>query len=305
MSFDGNDDRQLDQALREIDSLAAENAAAQGDGTSPDLTVLLNAGDEAAAMPSGGEAGAEVVETEEQRQKRMDDLARRRELLRQRAQRQRDRGRRELERETSGAIGLVVKVSLNDRSIASHYERFAGLIDNAVYVLGRRGALVLGVERSEKLMEQAQELISAYAFMASEAQRSTDALVAEQSAAQLEWETPTYQKPTLELEVHVKSKAGAKIAAAAHQWDRAIYNLSVMSWNDTASDSQIDDARQRERNALGRVFNFMSQIVTGMRKATQPNETAVRNTRNDGGGSGPGTEVVEPGDAGERTTSSS
>jgi hypothetical protein len=250
------DEDQIGQTLREIDEVAAQAALAGAEQP--------GSGDSAEGHQQAGDGNE--PQTEEQQQA---DRKRREEWLRERAKNQRARGRRELERSFVGVVGLQAKVTLNDRALASHFERFAGLVDNTIYLTGRRGALVLGAENAETLLSKINELIDAYADMAAEAERSTAALMADRAAATLDWVVPTYQRTALEMDLHIKTKAGAKLLRAAHEWDKAIYNLSVLAWNDEAKESQIDEARRNERNALARIFNFAVQIVVGIRRATQ------------------------------------
>lgn len=264
------DDGQIDQTLNEIDAVAHQ-------------AQLATEADSANAADDAGSTGAQdattsaepVEETEEARVEREAERLRRAQTLRDRAKRQRDRGRRELERTFVGVVGLQSKVTINDRALASHFVRFAGLIDNTVYLLGRRGALVLGADKAEKLLEKLQELVQVYVDMGAEALRSTAALVETRSAATLDWVVPTYQNAVLEMDLHIKTKLGAKLVRGAHDWDKAIYNLSILSWNEEAKESQIDEARRNERNALARAFNFTLQIITGLRRATQSTSTGT------------------------------
>ncbi len=287
-------DKELDEALQEIDLAAMQaQAVAQGNAAQDGLH-------------SGGEAGvataADVGEagelTEEQRAQREAEQAGRRERLRNRAVRQRQRGRKELERTYVGVLGVTTRVTLNDRSVASHFERFAGLIDNTLYLLARRGALVLGPEKSQQLQDKLAELVQIYADMGAEAVSSTGALIKDYSAATLEWLEPTYQQAALDLEFHVKTKVGSKLVRASHNWDKAIYNLAVLAWNDKADDAQREEAVRKERDALKSAFDFTFQVLMGLRGATQaasPRRGAPRGAATDNGEQGGAAAVAGEG----------
>lgn len=258
-------DKHLNDAISEIDEIAAQAriAVQQGDALPRQAAALASSDVQDKASSDEPQEGSEKSEEEERES--------RRETLRNRAKRQRSRGRRELGRTFTGALSVETDLKLNDQAIASHFERFFGLIDNTLYLIARRGAVILGPDKSEKLMDKVEELIDEYASTASTSLRSSTALLVDGEKANFDWIVPKYQKEALAIQVHVKTRLGLKIVSAFKEWDQVVHNLSVLAWNEMGSDSQVDEARRVERNAIGAIFRFILEIVIGIQRSTQAN----------------------------------
>ena len=261
-----------DQTLPPVGALSEADAAIQEIDQAAQLaTDSLQVFEGVALVPTSAVTpGVTPVKDEPNRESRAKFYAKR-------SEDQKKRGRAELTKTYVGALSMKKTLKVNDVNIASSAERFLGLIDLAIYTYNRRGAPILGVAATEKILDQMQELVTNYSTKASDARQQAAELTRASKEALLDladWLEPEYTSFALNADVHVKSPMSATLLTAVMNWDKAIHDLSVLHWNGKADAAQYAQLKSEERRELSALFRFAVKSLQGLRKASNPEKKA-------------------------------
>lgn len=190
------------------------------------------------------------------------------EAFRARAQRQRQRGKRDLERRYSGVASVLTKVKLNERVIGSSFQRYFSSIENGIYVIGRRGEIFVGEAAAAKIVEKIEGML----------EDISRELVSDEEAIKIQYEVastatgfvkPDYIGAAAEHEVQIRTRSGLKAVSLFQRYDALLQRVQAMYWNGHIEDTHVQDVELRCKRQFQKLFNFIRSSINGMyRKGT-------------------------------------
>ncbi|MBK4736069.1 hypothetical protein [Noviherbaspirillum pedocola] len=190
------------------------------------------------------------------------------EAFRARAQKQRQRGKRDLERRHSGVASVLKTVVLNERVIGSSFQRYFSSIENGIYVIGRRGEIFVGEAAAAKIVEKIEDMLESI----------SQELVSEEEAIKIQYEVastatgfvkPDYIGAAAEHEVQIRTRSGLKAVGLFMRYDALLQKVQAMYWNGHIEDTYVQDIELRCKRQFQKLFNFIRSSINGMyRKGT-------------------------------------
>lgn len=208
--------------------------------------------------------------SEEERSAR--DAARTKMLV-ERARRQRNRGREEMDRVYAGVLVVDQKLEVFDPHLASSVVRFLALTDKTLHLLARVGAQYMNDTQVAQLSEEIQSKIGEYARQAQQVFTAAEELRKKRCEENLMWLEPHYSKAMLSTIFAVKSRHILVLADAVSKWDEAIRLMSEMEFNGFMSHSQVSTLRLTERRLFSDINRFCISVVTGMSRRSMDDAT--------------------------------
>ena len=186
----------------------------------------------------------------------------------QRANRQKDAGFKELQRDYV-ALAIEFDLVLYDVNVASSAERFLGLVDRANFIIGRSGQNILGEQSWRQVVDSLGALTDNYVAQAAEAMRVSTALIEDAKNESFDWIEPSYASSAFNLKLRLKHRNSVKLAKAMMQFDEAIKLLSIAEWNGKAEGEQVSVLRKRERNLFKVIFVASAKSMIGLQKKSR------------------------------------
>lgn len=185
------------------------------------------------------------------------------ENFRRRAERQRKRGVADLNRRYSGVASRIVNVTLNERAIGSAFQRHFPVIENGIYVIGRRGEMFLGALAAEKIMDRLKEMISeAEAELRVKEAETENALSVVQSAS--DFIAPEYTSAAATHEVQVRTPMALTAMKIFERYDAVLAKMQALLWNQGIDQQFIEDTELQAKRAVQKLSRFTSSTVRGM-----------------------------------------
>lgn len=258
-SPDLNAQTQAQQALDELDDaarLASES---------------LN--QNAAAGTASADAPDDALESEEERAARNAERVKR---FVQRAARQRNAGREEMERTYTGVMVVEREVKVFDPNLASSVVRFLALTDKTMYLLGRIGPQYMTAAQIDKVREQVLAKVEEYTKEAHQALSAARELSSKNREANFMWIEPHYVSAMLDQKFQVKTRYVLPLVDAVSHWDEAIRLMCEMEFNACATENQISEIRLRERRLFSAINRFCAQVIMGMSRRSQADISSSR-----------------------------
>lgn len=195
-------------------------------------------------------------------------------MLRARASRQRASGRKNLAQRHDGIASLLVDVRINERVVASTFERFYPIIERGIYVIARRGDLFLGEAAARTVIETTIKKIEVL-----EASINTDLagvkLQLDLHSGRDEFVTPEYTAPSAKHQVQVRHPLANRVLKLFVKQDEVIAGLQVLSWNEESDAGTIEDQEFRFKRGTQDLARHILRTLRGMRsRVTRPGDKA-------------------------------
>ena len=210
--------------------------------------------------------------------------------LRQRAQRERARGVENLGRRHDGVASVVDEVKINERVVASAFERFFAGIENGVHVITKRADLFVGEKNADQIQ---QTIVKKVEAMEQRIMQQLDQVKVpmELHSASEGFITPTYTAPAAVHKVQLRTKLAHRILKVFKKQDEFVVTLNALAWNDEVEADAIEQEEQQIKKEMRDLANFIGRTVRGMRNKVAPAKKAE--SSNDGVASEQLTEKAE------------
>jgi hypothetical protein len=261
---------EVEKALDEIDAgaAAATAALAEHDGT------LVAADGE--SLITKDQPSYDEVQAKQLAGKGSDDRPKmtreeRRSVAIAKAKKQQEVGARALSKEFVGAVSLPYQVVINDLGIASSFVRFVALLDQSLYTINRFGANAFSRAEINLVVDRFKKLIDDYANDAKSNLSAAQERVKQARSELLDesdWMQPDYQKHAQEMRIQIKHPLTRKFVEGMMNFDKAIYAITVLEWNDGADQAEASRQRENERRQSRVIFYLAARTLLGMRKKT-------------------------------------
>ncbi|WP_426172503.1 hypothetical protein [Pseudoduganella sp. R-34] len=188
-------------------------------------------------------------------------------VLRSRAQRERNRGIKNLEKRHEGVASVVLKVALNERVIGSAFERWYAGCENGIFVLGKRAHLFVGDTSAEQLMNQVIAKIQA---LENEAKTDLEGVKQQLSIYLTEASIkPQYVKPASEREVQLRTQLAHRLLKVVLAQDQILMGLVQLHWNGEIETAHIEAQENKAKKGLRDLATFLSKTMRGMRSKVE------------------------------------
>ncbi len=218
--------------------------------------------------------------TVSQGQRRADDPTaikeREMEYFRNRATQQRQRGQREIKRRHQGIASILRTVEINERVIASTFERFYPIIEKGIYLVSKNGDVFLG-DSADTVLSMTFERIKAIEQKTKTTLEAAEKRVGDQIGRE-DFIQPSYVAPTILHEIQVRNVYANRLVGTFLLQDRVISHLQTLNWNGEIDPVEIEEQEQSFKNAirelatdLSRALRAMQNRISGvaLRSATQ------------------------------------
>lgn len=191
------------------------------------------------------------------------------ELFRQRAQRQRQRGVTDLAKRYDGIASVITKVTLNERVVASAFERYFASIETGIHIIGKDGAIFVGDNQATKLMDMIVDRIEKMEKrIAAEITAMKSVLAVHQSTEG--WINPTYNSPAASHEVQLRTRLANRMLGVFQNEDKFIVMLTQLLWNDAAEEDALEMEQLTFKKEVRELAQFIRRTLTGMRNKVTP-----------------------------------
>lgn len=183
------------------------------------------------------------------------------------ARRQREFGRKLLQRRTGGFASVTVKVKLNNAVLAAAFERFFTVIENCAYVVARHGAAVLGDAAAEKILSRLDEMCAEVLTDRKRELSAAQALAGE-SAVQFgeRFVTPQFTQPAFEAEVQLRTPQARRVLELFETSDAILTEAETLYWNGVRTLSEKNDEALRAKRTVFPLFTFSAQTVRSLHR---------------------------------------
>ncbi|MEW5890673.1 MAG: hypothetical protein AB1768_16920 [Pseudomonadota bacterium] len=185
-----------------------------------------------------------------------------REQLVRAAKRQRDYGRKLLQRRTGGFASIMRDVKLNNAVLAAAFERFFPIIEQCAYLVARHGAATLGEAAAEQILERLnamaaealadrkKELAAAQALSGETAVTMGDAFV-----------TPHFTQPAYTGSVQIRTPYARSVLDLFVISDAILTEAETLYWNQVRSLSEKNDEALRAKRVVFPLFQFAASTI--------------------------------------------
>ncbi|PHV23312.1 hypothetical protein CSQ92_10055 [Janthinobacterium sp. BJB446] len=184
--------------------------------------------------------------------------------LRERAQRQRARGVKQLSNRHDGVASILVTVSLNERSVGSAFERWFSSIENGIYVTWKRGEMFVGKAGAEVLMQMITDKVCELEADASASEKSV-----QQSMQMMLTDSsvlPMYTSPAAKHEVQLRTLLSNRVLSVIERNDRTLTNLVKLQWNGEVGQDEIEAQEGKVKKGLRELAGLLNRTVRAFRQ---------------------------------------
>lgn len=209
------------------------------------------------------------------------------EALRNKAKRQRERGIQNLAKRHDGVASIITQVKLNERVVASAFERYFATIETGIHVISKSGAMFVGELQAEKLEQMIVERVAEMEKRIDD-EISKVRVVLGVHQEREDWLKPTYTRPAAEHEVQLRSRLANRVLAVFRKQDEYVVMLQQMCWNDEADQDAIEMEELQIKKEMRGLAMFIRRTLNGMRGKVVPKEAAAAQE------SSAGATVAEP-----------
>lgn len=197
-------------------------------------------------------------------------------ILRNKAKRQRQKGIENLARRHDGVASILANVQLNERVVASAFERYFATIETGIHVISKSGPMFVGEAAAAKLEASIIERVdSMEARIKEEIARSRVSL--DVHASRDGWIKPTYTKPAAEHEVQLRTRLANRVLGVFRMQDEFVVILNQLCWNDEADQDAIEMEELAIKKEMRGLAQFISRTLRGMRNKVAPKEIVAAN----------------------------
>lgn len=195
-------------------------------------------------------------------------------ILRNKAKRQREKGIENLARRHDGVASVLANVMLNERVVASAFERYFATIETGIHVINKSGAMFVGEAAAAKLEASIVERVDAMAErIKGEIERSRVSLSVH--ASRDGWIKPTYTRPAAEHEVQLRTRLANRVLGVFRMQDEFVVILNQLCWNEEADQDAIEMEELAIKKEMRGLAQFISRTLRGMRNKVAIKEVAV------------------------------
>lgn len=187
---------------------------------------------------------------------------------RDRANRQREKGIRQMKFRHNGIASSLVKVNLNERVVGSAFERFFPVIESGIYNIVHRGEMVVGKDNTEKLLKQIDERIEEVEKNAT-AELAVIVMKIEEQEKRADWLTPSYTNPASSHEVQLRTPRAIRFVKVFEKKDKIIAAMQVLAWNNEIELAQIELVEFNLKRELKDIYFFVKNTAEGMSTKVQ------------------------------------
>lgn len=203
-------------------------------------------------------------------------------ILRNKARRQREKGIENLARRHDGVASILLRVQLNERVVASAFERYFATIETGIHVISKSGPMFVGDAAAAKLQQSIIDRVSAMEErITGEISRVRVSL--DVHASRSEWIKPSYTRPAADHEVQMRTRLAKRVLVVFQQQDEFVVMLNQLCWNDEAEQDAIEMEELAIKKEMRGLAQFISRTLRGMRTRVTPKETAVSDVQPDNG----------------------
>lgn len=197
-------------------------------------------------------------------------------ILRNKARRQREKGIENLARRHEGVASIIANVELNERVVASAFERFFATIETGIHVISKSGPMFVGEAAAAKLEASIIERVEAMeARITGEIERSRVSLNVH--ASRDDWLKPTYTRPAAAHEVQLRTRLANRVLGVFRKQDEFVVILNQLCWNEEAEQDAIEMEELAIKKEMRGLAQFISRTLRGMRNKVAPKETVAAN----------------------------
>lgn len=197
-------------------------------------------------------------------------------ILRNKAKRQRQKGIENLARRHEGVASIIANVQLNERVVASAFERYFATIETGIHVISKSGPMFVGEAAAAKLEASIVERVAAMEErITGEIERSRVSLNVH--ASREDWIKPTYTKPAAEHEVQLRTRLANRVLGVFRKQDEFVVILNQLCWNEEAEQDAIEMEELAIKKEMRGLAQFISRTLRGMRNKVAPKPTAAAN----------------------------
>ena len=194
-------------------------------------------------------------------------------ILRNKARRQREKGIENLARRHDGVASIITTVRLNERVVASAFERYFATIETGIHVISKSGAMFVGDAAAAKLEESIVERVDAMdERISGEIARIKVSL--DVHASRADWIKPSYTRPAAEHEVQLRSRLANRVLSVFRKQDDFVVMLNQLCWNDEAEQDAIEMEELAIKKEMRGLAQFISRTLRGMRNKVAPKDAA-------------------------------
>lgn len=187
------------------------------------------------------------------------------EVWRARAKNERDRGIKHLAMRHEGVASEIIDVKLNERVVASAFERFFPVIENGLFVINKQASRFIGAEGAAKIMETVHNKITQIKSRADSEQAAMKIQIDVHSQDE-NFTVPTYLNPAASHSVQCRHRVSSNVCRLFMQHDYIVAQLQALSWNQQIEISEIDDFEKQLKKDFRSLATFISQTLRGLRK---------------------------------------
>lgn len=197
-------------------------------------------------------------------------------ILRNKAKRQRQKGIENLARRHDGVASIIANVQLNERVVASAFERYFATIETGIHVISKSGPMFVGEAAAAKLEASIVERVAAMeARITGEIARSRVSLNVHESREG--WITPEYTKPAAEHEVQLRTRLANRVLGVFRKQDEFVVILNQLCWNEEAEQDAIEMEELAIKKEMRGLAQFISRTLRGMRNKVAPKDSVAAN----------------------------
>lgn len=185
------------------------------------------------------------------------------EKLRNRAQKQRTKGRQELKRRHDGVASVVLEVSLKERVIGSSFERFFATIESGISLIERRGEMIVGEKAADELIKKVEAMLET---MGKELEAAEVALKGQMTVASSmpNFVRPQYTGAAAKHEVQIRTRTALAALRLFERYDQILQEMQVLFWNRHVDQKYIEDMELEAKHSFQKLFKFVSSTIRGM-----------------------------------------
>lgn len=274
-------------ATGEANSEARYDPALAAGGDAEATGAIVEALTEAAQASQQAEAalqaeGVAVKPMKSERQPRTRD-----QLVRA-AKRQRDYGRKLLQRRTAGFASIVREVKLNNAVLAAAFERFFPVVEQCAYLTARHGAATLGEAAAEQILERLRTMATEALADRKRELAAAQALSGETSVSMgSEFVTPQFTQPAYEGSVQLRTPYARSVLDLFEISDSILTEAETLYWNQVRTLSEKNDEALRAKRVVFPLFQFSASTIRNlhrrMRERNDEIESAAEATAGAGG----------------------
>jgi hypothetical protein len=182
--------------------------------------------------------------------------------MRQRAQRQRVNGAKQLARRHDGIASQIRKVELKERVIGSSFLRWFAGIEYGIYVAHKHSERMLG-ENAGTVKDTIKAMVAKLEADAEDALKklnfSLAAMEAEQSS---EWGL-SYSQPAANIEVQLRHPLSARVVSVFQKYDEVVAGMVKLEWNGEIEEKHREQVENDCKKGLRDLAVFLSRTLRG------------------------------------------